>query len=370
MQKDYYDRLEEVRKDLNKENTIIITGNGFDLQCGLKSHYSDFFDWCIKSVTNFEYLKSISSTYTQDYENVMIAFIQNRDLTVWDLYFLFKTQLRDNPWCDVESAINESIQSGFWEVVLNKVKKYHENCEWIIEDDYFIFAWAINERYFGNEYCASHKKGILGNFLKKTQIIKDNFFDNLLLELKKFELRFSEYIKIQLKKQGSVYFYKQKKLIDMLLKATKTTGNVKVISFNYTPYENVDFLNIHGDLSAPIFGISDIINKQDYGHRFTKSKRRRLISNFTALYKFIKFRENNLIFYGTSFNQLDLDLYKQLIEKFGGKTMYFCYSDYDGKSQLETYDNKVENMFKTIKKEPFQHLVDNGDVVFEKIENI
>ena len=42
MQKDYYDRLEEVRKDLNKENTIIITSNGFDLQCGLKSHYSDF----------------------------------------------------------------------------------------------------------------------------------------------------------------------------------------------------------------------------------------------------------------------------------------------------------------------------------------
>ena len=32
--------------------------------------------------------------------------------------------------------------------------------------------------------------------------------------------------------------------------------------------------------------------------------------------------------------------------------------------------SQTDSLFKTIKKEPFQHLVDNGDVVFEKIENI
>ncbi|HHT82274.1 MAG TPA: hypothetical protein GX003_02410 [Acholeplasmataceae bacterium] len=28
--------------------TIIITGNGFDLQCGLNSSYRHFFEWCQK----------------------------------------------------------------------------------------------------------------------------------------------------------------------------------------------------------------------------------------------------------------------------------------------------------------------------------
>ena len=60
--------------DLSSENTkkILIVGNGFDLSLNLKTKYSDFMLWLIKSYWGdyLEFKKVLEQNYTEDIENL------------------------------------------------------------------------------------------------------------------------------------------------------------------------------------------------------------------------------------------------------------------------------------------------------------
>ena len=77
----------------NNEETkqLLIIGNGFDLACGLKSSYKDFFD---------NYFKSISSTNPKMY---------------WERYFQNMSYLNsgkdDYSWTDIETQIFTQLQN-------------------------------------------------------------------------------------------------------------------------------------------------------------------------------------------------------------------------------------------------------------------
>ena len=116
-------------------------------------------------------------------------------------------------------------------------------------------------------------------------------------------------------------------------------------------------MKIHGKISNPIFGISENDNDNILAHRFTKPKRWRLNEAFQPLYEFLRFRVNNIVFYGTSLNDLDFDHYYWLIKEFCNARIFFCFTEYDENfPQKEIHDDMVENLISKIFKTNFQHL--------------
>ena len=88
---------------------LLIIGNGFDLACGLKSSYKDFFD---------NYLKAISSTNSKMY---------------WERYFQKTSYLNNNnddySWTDIETQIFIQLQ----------------NVEFLIENNLLKYKYYLNE---------------------------------------------------------------------------------------------------------------------------------------------------------------------------------------------------------------------------------
>ena len=75
-------------------NVLVILGNGFDLNCGLKSSYKDFFNYQVEHHSNFkmvfEYLKenAIETFEENNIKELLPILSIESDLTFFDLYFL------------------------------------------------------------------------------------------------------------------------------------------------------------------------------------------------------------------------------------------------------------------------------------------
>lgn len=92
---------------------LLILGNGFDLQCGLKSSYKDFFESCIKNKYDKEY-SYLFDTSVIHYviQDVIQELIFNKSINFWEivLYLHYKKNLNDTyKWCDVEKIIKEIL---------------------------------------------------------------------------------------------------------------------------------------------------------------------------------------------------------------------------------------------------------------------
>jgi len=113
-------------------NIITIIGNGFDLQLGLKTKYTDFFDWLHNRVSQElfadkkEELKQyiINCTDEIDIENKMWLFIKEKqdwynwykDLGLFGIYFLLRRNdpsSLGNNWADIESELEDILVNGF-----------------------------------------------------------------------------------------------------------------------------------------------------------------------------------------------------------------------------------------------------------------
>ena len=97
----------KIKKDINNKIDVLVTGNGLDLHCGLKSSFKDFFD---------SKLRISSSTFN---ENEIIS-------NIWYLILTFSFMLKinnggrivpfvenNNPlWMDVESLVEKVLMSS------------------------------------------------------------------------------------------------------------------------------------------------------------------------------------------------------------------------------------------------------------------
>ena len=88
--------MEGGKVNQDKKNVLLIIGNGFDLACGLKSKYSDFFNACIKDkVKDFD--ASIPNDFWQRLMNE---------------YYL-QDKHADYNWCNIEEIIKNTLSSLF-----------------------------------------------------------------------------------------------------------------------------------------------------------------------------------------------------------------------------------------------------------------
>lgn len=261
---------------------LLILGNGFDLACGLKSAYSDFFLdrfknlFCAEAENVFivkdlePYLKKTRTfiisfvNYTKqnlnafedndintDYYSALIKQNKLKNITTrWDLFFLFADLCVDKSideykWMDVESLIYD-ILSIVANSESNNLKMKYE-----AKINLGAKVWKgidlFKEVVFYLSYTGSNSQ--------------DEIFNELFKDLKLFEAAFATFIQkqIDLNRKDPIkeYINNAVDLLEQLIRTEQTASeSVDVLSFNYSlderfisllTDENItSWTNIHG----------------------------------------------------------------------------------------------------------------------------
>ncbi|MCL2555846.1 MAG: AbiH family protein [Firmicutes bacterium] len=324
------------------QNTLLILGNGFDLECGLKSSFTEFFNACIKDKV------SILKEYG-DHKVEADGFWQA-------LLYIYEWKYNQNDynWFDIEDIIKNTLLNVFIEN-LNK-KSFYEQAKYdIINDvnnDYNMRKVGMDE--YIKSYCKPfivRKCGYKNKFANYEEIKKD-FAIDLLFQLKILENQFCKYMNGQLVKKeiiggqstfkkNEVYFSKAVKLLNNLVPMIKDKHGdmfISILNFNYTyPINNelkCKIINVHGQLcnkicsqnaicldSNIIFGIDDtVISDSKDGiikndiKIFSKTYRTLLMSNNAQ--KILPSKGSKLVikFFGHSLNKADYSYFQSIFD--------------------------------------------------------
>lgn len=344
---------EEMIKDL--KNVKLVIGNGYDLHCGLKSSYADFFmrdvgknDYFNKWLDEFEGKISLNDfDAEQSKEDVWVEFKNIDKLNIWDLFFYIKTKIANQNnkkvwlWCDIET------------VMYNSLKSYDSR-----EGNTNLFTWeyvykVVNKEMQANFDC--FEVYVMAKVILKKRNMEgfkniDEFYYYILDELNQFEKEFGMFID---KKRYS-YYYSSFKVTNsdfenrskMTLQELCNVDNlVSIDSFNYDDIANDDLNkilhNINGNLEIPIFGIdSNLCSASDPRFIFTKTNRRMELEMIDfECQKDIAF--DNVIVYGHSLSSNDYSYFFPLLDKLemtnflSNKKIIFGFSVYDMEKETE-----------------------------------
>lgn len=340
--------VKEIVKGLT--NLKVVLGNGFDLFCGLKTSYRDFFDSKISKYNSFKnivnqinYNKFYKSRYYYEDETNIESKIYNEN-TVWDLYFyLISGQDNNLRWCDIEKAMHDSFFNNKfkWENIYNILTK---------DNNYYSYNF--------NEYCCAFF--IKNKYFAKIvypQILLDEFYEILLDELNIFEKSFGEYI-LNEQEKSKIYF---PNCINTIKKFSDNKQNITSIeTFNYTNISDLDewpfvkINNINGDTSSPIFGIDYAkIGPNSKEFNFTKTSRK-LKNNLLnkQINEYMPF--DNLLIFGHSLNEHDYSYIFPLLDELdlfaykGQSKLILAYYVYDNNKKINIIDDIRLNLSKLI----------------------
>lgn len=325
--------------DTRTVKQLIILGNGFDLTCGLKSKFIDFFD------------------YVNEQEEHPI-----KNNLFMSLFQIYGKPSQDTTWADVENVLKENL-------VL--VHKYFEDEKVNINDEQTNFLLLFFDR----------KEGIDHNELPVQKFQNAQFYyDAFKKEVKEFEQEFTKYLENMI--QTKEYRYKSLRLAQNLslvefenelintdeydfrniiklrkdmMRSGKYAGNF--FSFNYTPISSLTIpqqtQNIHGSLQNKnvILGI-DGHDALDDLLEFTKTYR--LLSR-TEEKEAIDFSEefDCIKFMGHSLSEADYSYFQAIfdgIELYSSKTkLYFYYYVYDKSNRANIAQENYKAVAKLLK---------------------
>ncbi len=333
---------------------LLILGNGFDLHCGLKSAYKDFFQSTILDTIGGRFgLQQMKAGVSGFWETLLLEYYK-------------KFGNIDYNWCDIETIIKDTVftigcqHSGFAFNALASVKR--------VEDTYDAIKTLNDpiEKFLYN-YCMS----VFYSNIKKTYSDDELYsllLDNILKELHKFERRFCNYIKDSIvnfdngKKLNEQYIVNALNLLNILagfsnkhyekindiierqeedyctlMQEFANLNSTYILSFNYTDLFDILgvqspclYNNVHGKLCLNmcaenctdcniIFGIDDtVIQSQDENselHKFSKTYRKML--NINASTRILPAKDNQLIdikFYGHSLSEADYSYFQSIFD--------------------------------------------------------
>ena len=398
---------------------LLIIGNGFDLACGLKSSYKDFFD---------NYLKAISSTNSKMY---------------WERYFQKTSYLNNNnddySWTDIETQIFIQLQ----------------NVEFLIENNLLKYKYYLNEDELKEQInlilTESNKHTTLDSLMNTFYLLYSIFeysiidsplkLNNVLTKIKndllKLEKQFTNYLSNEIQNANSKietnnetattiftensYFIKSRILfatlllfhinvndtplsvpsIEILQKFVNSNlltetldvdslsnfGIVEnyVLSFNYTkPFPFPNIRNIHGNLNNwnIIFGIDyDKVNTffSNQPTQFTKSYR--ILENKLNSDMTIPSDLNKILFYGHGLGEADYSYFQTIfdtVDLYHGNTkLIFFWNNFNDKDQyniqVERVTNLIEKYGQTFTNKDhgrnlFTKLLLENRIIFEQID--
>lgn len=337
---------------------IIILGNGFDLACGLKSRYADFFknrfeklfgkkdhDEIRKALTNEDELKQ-SVNIKKDYFAEVANKYNNENITRWDIIFLFAEKYMNNEqenWNDIENMISKIIT---------------------------IAADPYGEGYFFHDTAMEKIVRMFSGSSDTDESGDRERIKVLFHSLLAFEKVFSNYIYDQVS-NNKEFISKANDLLNKLIKYKGKNDRVDIISFNYSLNESTkrflpaninSWTNIHGvagydklsmknffsknsqnivdTIPSPVFGIDnhDIKNSNDLRISFTKSYRL-LNNNINNIRSKVDYTGTDLItIYGHSLGRADYSYFETLFDlnnMYNSNTVLQYYY-YPGSNEIES----------------------------------
>lgn len=321
---------------------LIVIGNGFDLECGLKSGFYDFFRPRFEAIDEIAYYD----------ESRWCASVKDAGLTIWD--FILHRE-KDSNWCDIERAIEQ---------VVVKPEGTARYLSWPLT----LAVGQIKSSPFAptgitvtsNGRLAEENtptKYMLGNISRYTWMSKgamaSRFSEADLLaflreQLTVLETAFSNYLLTQTASNDD-YIKRSKELYDLLYQDSLDSDDLgstwtTVLDFNYTyPFggagffmRDTDVVNIHGRVGGEIvFGIDGKDCMSDSGAMpYTKTYRVVSMgtrvpsqvfhdgsSNADSATKYIKF-------YGHSLAEPDYSYFQSIfdgVNLYGGNTTLVFY---------------------------------------------
>lgn len=336
---------------------LVILGNGFDLQCGLKSSYKDFFRQYILETSTINFgIKQRQSDVTCFWENLLLEYykINNKD---------------DYNWCDIEKIIKDTLFTIYFgrnnsdkninQGIYSKAKNYLNN---------FTVGLGLDKlnhiEKFLFDYCVKFIPTNCNDFIETLT----SLVGHLLQQLYNLENRFCKYLKNQLVNpinelgRNEDYIikavnllasltgfvcYKFNKIDDFITVKSKkylidvfdNLNDTFILNFNYTALFDIlevespcYYNNVHGklcddvctngcDKSSIIFGIDDnLIQSQGASSElrlFSKTYRKMLSADkyLTVLPP----NENNPIaikFYGHSLSEADYSYFQSIFDHY------------------------------------------------------
>ena len=358
---------------------LIIVGNGFDLQCQLKSGFGDFFK------PRFDLIASIPDCKRETWQRL----VDDSGLTLWD--FILEANI-DSLWCDIEGTIERWVLSASASgsqtpSPINNAVEFFKTCPFT--DGACVL---VNGRRESEQDDESHMYGNMARYAwaLHPEIANDGynheqFMAFLRKELTKLEHAFGEYLKNEVETNKG-YAESCKRLYQAIEQDGKKAGDdydtsTSVLSFNYTDVierffdggEEGVFVNIHGKLGGEmIFGIDgkDCMDNPD-AVSFTKtfrlmrrggSRTDKLI--WTANSAHLQGATNVIKFYGHSLGKADYSYFQSIfdgVDLYESKTVLAFYYPYDAtdEAQNETWRNMLANSINDL-------LVDYGTTMDNK----
>lgn len=340
------------------KKTLLIIGNGFDLKCGLKSQYVDY--WYNQRFNHEHFNKFCEYLENNEYrffeKDNLKAFDElielEEGITFLDYYFTLydwsRSALNKNKiWSNVEDV----LLYGFSEVM----GSYYFN---------FFYSFDFYQRAAtGNSdlsFIRSYEILVMAKYLNKAFNGKvcelTNFHNYVLKELDKFSINFAKYIDNEANKKADYNSSAQKLITDI------TGGPIdecEIMSFNYTKPIVANFCaNIHGLASQEkiVLGITCGDNEEkEAAHRkwFYKATKEYKIANISA--SGIKVCADyddvvDIYVYGLSLGKQDYDFFDNLFDEFEllmrtyRAKLHFCYSTYGNKTIDEVADETTSRV--------------------------
>lgn len=365
----------------NTENStptrLLILGNGFDLQAGLKSSFNDYYDSLKSDIIdelNSNYNELHSSTELELHEfydklkhcviherrRELLPLSRQSDWTFWDYVLFFKhldfehSDESINNWADVEANIQH-----FLEYDVNNLIKFNYMI-WHSFDEastktillyYIIF-------YIFELIPSEENRGKLNQFL--------------IDELNRFENKFGKFLDEQIHTQDSKFNFTYEEKAAKLLKALGRNECSNILSFNYTTPVSIEnnqrlqmkIRNVHGDLNSHIIiGIDQGVAKgNENNYLFTKTYRIMELANDKKESHSLNHNIKSIVFYGHSLAAADYSYFQSIFDFYSiydsDVTLVFYYSVYD-KNQKEQI---IKTQFDSIRK----LLMDYGDTLDNK----
>lgn len=214
-----------------------LLGNGFDLQCGLKTSYTDFYEYIFENKYGIKLTQQEDETALSRIDNIIYSEI-------------YKSRDRIDTWADLELQLGK---------LTNK-----------ISND------SNGDRQFSNRFLDDFEslRTDLNDYLKKVQIqeetkITDDFSDKLLLTMDKFfegllEKEYDELKKMLNENIHSTFEYSVvsfnytntlKKIFNHCRKTEKVNG---FVSSSYYQKFNSNIINVHGVIDRFLtLGVND-----------------------------------------------------------------------------------------------------------------
>ena len=339
------------------KNTLMVIGNGFDLQCKLNSCYRSFFDW-------------LSEDDARANDNI------------WTVHFL-NAQYGGAGWVDIENQLQKTLNKTASRS--NKNVGIHYNITlpkfW---NEIAISYFKLKSNGGGHVYPRGKEADYLVENVNRIgrssfPLSSQWFLD----ELKAFERQFSDYLQKEVN-NNTDYISNAVKLIEMM---SNDEDKIHILNFNYTnPFKlesskSADntannliksITNVHGTCSECniIFGTDATETLLPDTHIFTKTYRKMLQSTpKNALPSNIE----EIRFYGHSLGQADYSYFQSVFDYYNlydGRrndswnginpiTLKFYYTVYDDSKEIEIRRDAADSVYKLIS--AYGDTLDNKD---------